>query len=347
MRGEISVLQAGRGLAALAVVLFHLNGVVFPRFLPGLATEIWAPFRGGEAGVDFFFVLSGFLMAHIHWSRRGLAGEAARFAWKRFLRIYPAYWLVAAPLAVVLLWLVPDLAQPHERGAAYITASLALFPTERHPVLDVAWTLQHEVLFYAVFGLALWRPRLGGLLLVGWLGASLIVPFTDPPWPVGFLFSGFHLLFAMGMAAAFLFRRGAVPLPGAIAAGGLIGFAVAWALLCVGERTVGLTWAFGLSAALAVLGLAEMERQGRLRFAGALAVLGDSSYSLYLLHMPVMAAGALALKASGLDLPVAVAFALLLGSALAAGFAFRLVVEKPILAMTRPRPKLAAAVAAG
>ena len=58
-------------------------------------------FDFGHAGVEFFFVLSGFIILHIHWKDLGHPSRFSSFAGKRFLRIYPMYWLVLAAIIPV------------------------------------------------------------------------------------------------------------------------------------------------------------------------------------------------------------------------------------------------------
>lgn len=330
MKRELAVLQAGRGLAALAVVFKHLNSAIFARFW---SEEIWIGFRGGASGVDFFFVLSGFLMAWIHGGQSG-DREAKRFLCKRAWRIYPAYWAAVLPLMAFLM-AVPSLARGRELDPGHMIASFFLLPTPEHPVLAVAWTLQHEVVFYALFAFAVWRPRTGAVVMTGWLIAAALSGFLYFDFPLSTLLSHYHLLFGLGMAAAWWTRRGGPPQPALMAALGAAGFLAAWVALCIMERTAGMTWAFGLSASVALAGFVRLEQLGRINISGGLKTLGDASYALYLVHAPAMTLLAMILLRLPIELPRLVAAPIFLGVAISSGVLFHVIVERPFLKLAR------------
>lgn len=87
---NIEVIQALRGVAVLAVVLFHVL-FVEAKYANG---DLWLPhvLALGESGVDLFFVISGFIMVTITQSRFRRASEFGRFLYSRVSRIYPTYW---------------------------------------------------------------------------------------------------------------------------------------------------------------------------------------------------------------------------------------------------------------
>ena len=152
-RTNFRLLQIYRGWAAMLVVLFHATGIGWHQFQ---ASFLGNYFEMGSAGVDFFFVLSGFLITHIHLKDIGKPDRLGSYARKRFVRIYPAYWVVT--LAILpFYWIVPGWGQGDEKTPSVIANSFLLLPMLRGPVLMAGWTLCHEVLFYLVFGLfTLW-----------------------------------------------------------------------------------------------------------------------------------------------------------------------------------------------
>jgi exopolysaccharide production protein ExoZ len=98
--GNFATIQAGRGLAALSVVLYHLGGWVAQSKYWGY-DPLGGVFAFGQAGVEYFFVLSGFIMLHVHRRDFGQSSMVPRFLWKRFCRIYPPYWFILALLVPV------------------------------------------------------------------------------------------------------------------------------------------------------------------------------------------------------------------------------------------------------
>src|SRR5580698_4161777 len=93
-------LQAGRGIAALMVVLFHtiifFAGDSWDRYSLHLAFRT----AGLALGVEYFFVLSGAVILLAHRDDIGHIATVPSYLWKRFRRVYPIYWIVLT--AVVL-----------------------------------------------------------------------------------------------------------------------------------------------------------------------------------------------------------------------------------------------------
>lgn len=318
-------IQAARGVAALLVVLYHAGRGVAPA--TG-SVPLGGAFDFGHAGVDFFFVLSGFIIAYVHRADIGVPAALPRYAWRRLTRIYPVYWLVTAGVLALAL-LKGTLPVP----LAALPSALLLLQEDELP-LGVAWTLVHEMFFYAVFALAiLWRP-LGVAAALAWValllarlaGVRLGVPvlhFAGGPINMDFLF---------GIAAAEAVRHVRLAWPRLLAVAGAAGFLAAGLAENAGRiATDGLAskLLFGLAAAAIVLGLAAAERQGRLRVGRAAVLAGNASYSLYLLHTVVI--GLTARVLAGLHLPGVLVMAIAAAAAVAAGLLLYEVAERPVL----------------
>ena len=333
-RQRLLGIQFARGLAAVLVVLYHTGrGLALPQYVG--AIPLGGVFNFGHAGVDFFFVLSGFVIFYVHHGDIGDPAALPRYVWRRLARIYPIYWVVTA--AVVAITLVkPDAAAILRPDV--VVRSLLLLPQQNDPLLGVAWTLVFEMAFYTVFALAiLWRP-LGLAAAAGWVGMLLLgYAGTEFSWPILRLFAGsYNMDFLFGIAAAHvaLHRHPARPLL-------LVAIGVAVFLLSgVAEdagliRTAGLIskLLFGLAAAACVLGLAVAERQGRLHLGRAATRLGNASYAIYLVHTIVigLAARALATLQVLPVLPGAVALVVVAVLAVAVGVVLHQIVERPML----------------
>lgn len=85
------LLQASRGAAAFFVLLFHTSAMSFKYFqydLLGISAI------GRSGGVDFFFLLTGFLLYHTYGHKIGTKMSVLPFLSNRLIRIYPFYWLI-------------------------------------------------------------------------------------------------------------------------------------------------------------------------------------------------------------------------------------------------------------
>lgn len=327
---RLDTLHAGRGLAALAVVIFHINGAIFGgTYVPAELHPFLWPL---SAGVEYFFVLSGFLMTWLYIDRLGNRSEAWAFLVKRIRRIFPLYWVVLSVI-IPVYFLVPTFGDGFETRPLNILTSYLLVPMPSDPpILQVAWTLCFEMLFYGVFALLLIAPAPITVLIVIWGVAAFALQFLDyVPYPASFVFDGYILLFLYGIAGALLARRN-LPLPWILAVAGALGFGffmvseVWW----MWERT----WTrhgLGLSAALAMAGLVRLELAGKVSVPRPALWLGDISYALYLIHLVVLSAVAKVLLQLGLfESAPLFAASLLLAAAVAAGALLHRFVERPL-----------------
>ncbi|MDB5052413.1 MAG: acyltransferase 3 [Bacilli bacterium] len=108
----------------------------------------------GDREVDIFFVLSGFIIYYIHSADIGKKEQLKLFLIKRFVRIYPIYWVVLIGMTLVYL-LIPNTGKGFELEFDNIVRSIILFPQINHlPTIAVAWTLSYEILFYIFFCIA-------------------------------------------------------------------------------------------------------------------------------------------------------------------------------------------------
>jgi exopolysaccharide production protein ExoZ len=248
--------------------------------------------------------------------------------------------LVVCPL----FFLVPTFGDGTERDPLRILTSWLLLPHPEPPVLPVAWSLRHEVLFYAVFSLLVVRPRWGIAALVAWEAGVVAKALSGWPrgFPFDFLFDLRNFDFALGLAAALAVRGGKLPRPGLVAVLGSLGLG---ALALMDTRLPGrlnhsaCLVLYGALSALVVAGLGTSDLRGSVRYPAWLRLLGAASYSVYLVHLPVLSLVAklgafLRLPA---HLPVEFLFLLYAPVATAAGVALHLLIEKPVTLRLRDR----------
>ncbi|WP_263415285.1 acyltransferase family protein [Terriglobus albidus] len=281
---RFETLQAGRGIAAVLVVIHHAGDYV------GADARFWhIPiykdlFFFGALGVQFFFVLSGAVILLAHWKDIGKPRTALTYVRKRFNRIYPIYW-------IVLLGILPGvLTHPtrtsHGDPWTIVSSFLLVHICSPETVLNVGWTLFHEVLFYAVFSFLLLSRRLGSLVMGAWLLLSLvqaIQPFGGAIAQANL--SYLHLLFAMGMVAAFALKHG---IRYGYLAACIIGISSTLYSFFHDVHGPLASCISGVGFALLIYGLATLEQDGKIKVAPWLRFLGDASYSIYLLHFPLL-----------------------------------------------------------
>ncbi len=204
---KIHFLQTARAIAAWLVITDHALLELSHGALNSSATHLaWSL---GSAGVDVFFIISGFIMVHISWERFGQRAAPADFLRRRVIRIVPLYWLatLAALAAHKLLWTTHG-ADAGWRDLAY---SLSFIPYSDdgswYPILPSGWTLNYEMMFYIVFALGLTLPRKLALPTVGAaLGAFIIVGPYFAQGAVAYLASPIVLWFLLGMGLAVIWH---------------------------------------------------------------------------------------------------------------------------------------------
>jgi peptidoglycan/LPS O-acetylase OafA/YrhL len=254
-------------------------------------------FRAGHSGVEFFFILSGFIIFHAHRRDLGRPDRFGSFYRKRAIRILPMFWLIVIPFGLAVLAI-------SSRGVltpGKFLLDIFLIPREGTLTLPAAWTLQHEVVFYVLFGLLILNLRLGLIALALWqLACVIVLVFSLLPQdyllPLTTYFGYYNFGFLFGIAIAVLRARvdfGAYRRVLAVLGGmGFVGL-----LGCfIGEWRIGspffpspavssLTY-FALYS-LVILFLLSVKNKPRPILDVTLGALGAASYILYIIHEPL------------------------------------------------------------
>jgi exopolysaccharide production protein ExoZ len=292
---NLTSIQSLRGFAALAVCLAHLHAVE-TKFGGAPLLGNWA--ISGFAGVDLFFVISGFVMVWVTRADQGQASALPAFWLARFMRIYPLWWLVLS--AIVAVWMIkPGWVYASHLTDPNILRSYLLFPAKELPLHAVGWTLIHEVWFYLVFGLLLLAPaRFFPALLVVWAAivASAALVLTSPLDPVVALIRHpLTLEFVLGAGIGMLASKRIFPAPRLMLQFGC--FVLLLSILSIRENPTAFfgqewprVWQFGLPAALILWGWVGLEQQSGSHTPRWSQALGNWSYGLYLIHVPVFVA---------------------------------------------------------
>ena len=284
-RARLEGVEAGRGVAALLVVLYHA-ALRVEGDTSGSAV-LWGLPHFGHAGVDFFFVLSGFIISFVHRTDIDRPDRLGHYLERRFTRVFPFYWLVLA-FYILDIWLLHPARMP---GAREIFSNVLLLPQMLDQIVGGAWTLVFEIMFYLVFAIAICSRRAGAAVLCAWAALVAAGFFLNPSTESAALavaMSPFCLEFFLGIGAAVILSRSTVPFTGIVLTVGLVGFGGAG--LCeVAGRMSGFGAAarltYGVCAFMVILALVERERSGRLKVPRFMAILGRASYSVYLVHL--------------------------------------------------------------
>jgi len=288
---QIASIQILRGAAALAVIIAHTYGII------GVKNGIsgYPTLSLGAAGVDIFFVISGFVMVI---SSEGLAGTSsgpAQFISSRLSRLVPLYWTVTSIMLCYFLFVRKGGLSGANYDWASVVASYLFVPYPTlngvfMPLVGVGWTLNYEMFFYMFFAVGLLVPgRIGTigvavlLVLVGLFGRQLPLPA-----PLSYLSDPMLIEFVFGVGIALAFRSGVrLPAPAAYAVLLLgLGFPAS-GLASTDDFPRYLVW--GIPSALIVSGLVSLKDDYKAARWRLPRLLGDASYSLYLTHPLTMA----------------------------------------------------------
>jgi peptidoglycan/LPS O-acetylase OafA/YrhL len=351
-------LQALRGVACLLVVVYHTAGIETffgLRFSP-LHPAQWF----GYAGVDLFFVLSGFIIASTSRADLGAAARLPRYVFRRLWRIFPAYWAALVFAVAYYAWSNPRPVFGTGWPAEWLDTLLLLPQPGGCRFLPVAWTLSYELMFYLAFAALFLLPRRAAVPAVAaWAVAvlALAVAGHRPGNRFAVLWvSPFVLEFLAGVAVAWCPVRF-----GGRAAVGLVAAAVAWGAvgtaLAFDSDPARLTYTyplrvavFGPAAALVVLAAVGWERSGGQIGRRWLRHVGDASYSIYLTHIPALLGVLYVSMSAGWShrkFPHLVWVGAMLTAGVASGLLFHRFVERPLLRLAERRRPAAGAEPGG
>lgn len=290
--GHYRLVEAGRGAASLAVMLFHSINT-YPRgALPEALVHFRAISRWGWLGVHVFFAISGWCIAERLAKANSKQESAPHFAIERLLRIYPTYWAALLVTIALRVAAVPfntaHLSGSVSGGWSEWLGSVFLVSPYigKSPYIFVSWSLVYELGFYLCAAIALEaaRRRIArghALFLLGFLLclAPWSVQGTPAPWHVLDLWPDFFA----GVAAWWAVRQPIVQPTGLIALALMLVATIAWpAYGGIGRLT-----AVGTACVLAIAWRWDKQLT-KAPFMGPLIWTGGISYSLYLVHIPVI-----------------------------------------------------------
>jgi exopolysaccharide production protein ExoZ len=265
-QGKQAGIQVARAVAALSIVYFH-SWVALNRFPAGTAHPIPVLGAYGWFAVDLFFAISGYVICLVV-SRQNF--QAIPFLVKRIFRLYPL-WIVTLVMFAIMARLWRGLT-PRETPEFFLY-SATLLPTDGFPFYDIGWSLQHEMAFYLMAALIVPVLGLNGLLAI--LATSTIAfQIVDMPWFFAML-ANHHGEFLAG-AIAFVVRHRAARFGFLIPA--VLGLVMLAFML---GFSLGSRW-FPLALLPLIVAFTNLRPQAW--WGTTATLLGDASYSIYLIH---------------------------------------------------------------
>ncbi|WP_223591804.1 acyltransferase family protein [Neobacillus bataviensis] len=320
-RRRLSYVQISRAIAILFVLLGHVNILFYTDY-----KYDW--FHMGEwertGGVDFFFIVTGFMIYYLYHQKVGVPGKTSEFLLKRLIRIYPLYWIFTL-LAIGVSVISPAIDGTYSWD--YIIKSMLLLETD--PILASAWSLSHVMLFYFLFSAYMLKPKIVKPIVLIWIIASQLIGLKIIPHSFFTNFSNLEIL--LGCLVAHLTLNYTFRYSSMLIMIGLLGFLGVWINNIYSLINIPAPILYCLFAMILMQGISEKDKRNR-KVPKVLSFLGDASYSIYIAHGPFLQVYILILKKLNLISALGNFFSLIIVIVLTvlSSCMVYIVVEKPI-----------------
>ncbi len=327
----LDILQVFRGIAALMVVCHHtIISIIYYH-------KVDSPFFYslgilGKYGVDFFFVLSGFIISYTVFYKYDEPNSFKNYIKNRLVRIYVPYLPIGLFMFIIYTFL-PSVSNSERNISAF--TSLTLLP-HGHPALSVAWSLTYELLFYFLFSISFYSKKSWHALLTVWLVLILTFNYTElrslnlmKTALAQVLFSPYNLEFMLGFVLSMLYINQKKLYDW------MVYFSLA--ITTLGFTLLVLSSAFTFKfatnflfsfAAFFLLYVTLKKYNIELKKTNIWMIIGNATYSIYLIHNPLQAI--IIRTYPQINSVISLIFALLLSLAVctALGYVYFLVFEK-------------------
>jgi len=286
----LDILQIFRGIAAMMVVFHHSAGSL--RYYHKIDSTLLNYLASlGKYGVDFFFVLSGFIITYTAYFKYNEPKAFSNYVKNRLIRIYVPY-LPIGIFLLLLYTLFPSFSNS-SRDISIFT-SLTLIP-QGNSALSVAWTLSYELCFYLFFSLSFFSKKLWNGFVFFWFISILFFNYSQfssiqfSEYPIlKLLFSTYNIEFILGfILAKVILKKAVLKLK--------IGIVILMFLLCTflyfkyldfNYFDFSLNILFSLVSFLAVY-LSIVYFNKKFNPTAVFMMIGNATYSIYLVHNPL------------------------------------------------------------
>ncbi len=282
---SIHNIQMLRAVAAMMVIMHHM----LPHYqaMGETVAVIDLISQWGFAGVDIFFVISGFIMAYTTLNKERTFSNAKIFFKHRIFRIYLGYWPFFLLMLLSLYYINSSKLDTLDIIGSFLLTNADMFKL----VLPVSWSLSYELYFYALFLFTFFFTvkQLHTLipLFSLFILSLVLITFSNPELPQSFFYSPFILEFFSGvllyMYRGSLMRYWLLPLS-------LLLIVVAYGYGISYETKNGLfrVLTFGTGALFVVLFVLILEEKQLFIAGKKIEVIGNASYTLYLSHLIII-----------------------------------------------------------
>ncbi|PFO04942.1 hypothetical protein COJ85_10605 [Bacillus sp. AFS076308] len=277
---KLSYVQISRAIAILFVLLGHVNILFYTDFKYN-----W--FHMGEwkrtGGVDFFFIVTGFMIYYIYHKHTGVPGKAAEFFLKRLIRIYPMYWIFTL-LTIAASIIFPAVDEPFSWELVY--KSMLILPSD--PILASTWSLSFVMFFYILFTMYIYKPKVFKPVILCWVFAQVLIELNIIPFQENsFLFDFSSLEIIFGCLVAYLTLNYNFRYSTTLIWGGMLGYLAVWINNIYSFVDIQMPVFYCLFSMMLMLGISEKDKKLR-KVPRVLSFLGDASYSIYIAHGPFL-----------------------------------------------------------
>ncbi|MEC3883966.1 acyltransferase [Halobacillus sp. HZG1] len=275
--GRLEIVQISRAVAILFVLIGHANNNFYQQIgYDWLNIAQWE--RTG--GVDFFFIVTGFMIYYLYHKHAGNKEKATQFLIKRIVRIFPMYWIFTT-LALIVPYAFPLL---QESYSVEVTLK-SFFLLTSAPILSSAWSLTHIVIFYFLFFAYMYKPVIMKPVIGLLIGYTLLGEMNIFPFLPSTIFNVSTLEIFCGALVAHLSIHFTNRYAGLCIVLGLAGYALTWIHNIYSLTFIPLALAYGSCSMLIMYGIAEKDKTKR-NVPHILSYLGGASYSIYIAHGP-------------------------------------------------------------
>ncbi|MFB5662646.1 acyltransferase family protein [Alteribacillus sp. HJP-4] len=283
---RLLLVQVARAVGIILVLIGHINIQFYERF-----TYDW--FNMGvwdrTGGVDFFFVVTGFMIYYVYHHYIGTPGKASEFLVKRVIKIYPIYWVFTL---LVLAGAFLFRGTENFYTIEVIVKSMLLLPIDpavAPPVLSAAWSLNHIGFFYVLAAFIIYKPCIFIPIVACWGILTFFISLQEVfgrDWG-NFVLSFSNLEIFAGCFIAYVYLNYNLRYAPFYIITGIGGFIGIWINNIYGFIPMYEAQFHCLFSMMLILGLALNEKKQK-SIPAALSFQGDASYSVFITHMPFL-----------------------------------------------------------